>query len=300
MSSDWMTISALHLFDELGSSKWSLGVVQQKPSESSHPEDTIDPYLRLQWELHNSSNGITIRGLIPDRRYAHFKKWHEMVVQCFESRPACEGMQLPRVPLSQDTYLCGIKTYSCKNKHDTRAVNETQCYFMEIAGMCTLFPETRHAGLLMLGILPSVFVSGIRDFYKRWYDGVAQVVPRLSPQSEVAVSEVPLHEEGFVLWFCGNPTGKQYLPRDGPHEAARGCGPMDQEVLRKRRRGVDYDPAHLPVPTSPAYSPPYSPTYPVYSPTSPAYSPTSPAYSPTSPAYSVGRRPEHHPESDEE
>ena len=189
---DDMAVAALHLFDELSSSKWTLDVVEGP----SGPPDMM----QLHWKLQHRTSGVELGGRIPNRPYTSLKKWHEAVSRCFTNCQSTCGLQLPRTPPSQRTYERGTDFTERKNKRETVCIEETKRYFVEMAAVCVLFPETRHAGLLLLGIVPTQLIGELNAFYHKWYDGVVQ--PEL---------EVPLFGHGFTLWFCGDPRGTGYL-----------------------------------------------------------------------------------------
>ena len=215
-----LEVAALHLFDKLSSPEWSLGVViEPVVAQDESPGSVTD---HLQWELYNKRTGMRIRDNIPTRAYSCLKEWHTMVTECFNSHSSStSGMQLPRVPPTKQTYEQGVEFHRPLTKGGLRCIEETQRYFMEMSGTCTLFAETRHAGLLLLGIVPQRVVNLLREFHHDWSRGLT-----------VPMIEAPQCLEDFLLWFVGNPTKKHVSWIDVPKRSfeAANDGPAGRQA----------------------------------------------------------------------
>lgn len=242
------TICVLEIFDNLVSGKWQLTVPDKE---------------ELHWVLVCCDKSIKIRGTFDFGCYSHLTKWHDMVTSCFcnSTKDGGDGAALlPRKPPSRTLWershtaslLSGISPPATRD-----AIDKCRAYFAEMCRLCTLFPATRHAGLLFAGIRPTEVAKALFCYHDDWASGRLDrkdLCPKLSID--------------FVLWLTDNPrnlpvklcevklvsilkNGKR--PRLGPYGAPRNEG-------RDSRLGDDASSDSENIcasyqPSSPAYSP---------------------------------------------
>jgi hypothetical protein len=90
-------------------------------------------------------------------------------------------------------------------------VEECRAYFIEMSGLCCLFPSTRHAGLLFAGICPRILAGALASYHTSWVLGKLERRDRC-----------PRRAMDFARWMCNNPLREPLdsFPVHLPHTAA--------------------------------------------------------------------------------
>lgn len=238
-------VAAMHIFDSIGS-QFSLTVEVHKSDDGPALLQEGPVPRTLHWVLRHAS-GWALTGEVVQRSYITAARWHAMVAACFASELPDErslASQLrARVP-PRDSW--------CKTARPCapllRVLGEVRQYYEEVAGTLVLFPSTRHAGLLLLGISPTRISEALACFQDLWADAKVRVP---------GYPQCPRDARDFALWITGN----------------------------KANRDIHWHPAPPPPPMPPVPEPGELPDDDEVSSCSEGYSPTSPQYSPTSPTY---------------